>query len=97
MVGMVDFGMYPCVLALNRFFDALPPCHFQSDNLDLWLYVACLLLTPFFFPRAVARGSDAMMCICVGSYEALNGRQSFYAFTHECAPKFSSLRVLLMG
>ena len=51
MVGMVDFGMYPCVLALNRFFDALPPCHFQSDHLDLpgsvgpSLSVACIVDT----------------------------------------------------
>jgi hypothetical protein len=30
------FGMFPCVFAMNWFFDALPPCHFQSDHLDLW-------------------------------------------------------------
>ncbi len=48
MERMVDFGMYPCVLALNWFFDALPPCHFQLDHLDLWLHVACPLITPFF-------------------------------------------------
>jgi hypothetical protein len=51
--------MYPCVFALNWFFDALPPRHFQSDHLDLprsvgpMLSVACILdtvvvLTMFF-------------------------------------------------
>jgi hypothetical protein len=40
-------------------------------------------------PAAVACVIDAMVCICVAWYEVLNGRQSFYVFTQECAPKFS--------
>ena len=68
---MVDFGMYPCVLALNRFFDALPPCHFQSDHLDLWSRVACHIITPFFLELCPC-GSDACCCClrhwCHGVY-----------------------------
>ncbi len=48
-------------------------------------------------PVAVACVIDAMLCICVGSYEVLNGRQRIYVFTQECAPKFSCFNVLLMG
>jgi hypothetical protein len=48
-------------------------------------------------PVAVACVIDAMVCICVGLYEVLNGRQSFYVFTRECAPTFSCFKVLLMG
>ncbi len=60
---MVDFGMYPCVLALNPFFDVLPPCHFQSDHLDLWSHNACCLLwNPFFFPIAMPHCSDTCCC-----------------------------------
>ena len=40
-------------------------------------------------PVAVAFVIDAMVCICVGWYEVLNGRQSFYVLTRKCAPKFS--------
>ena len=42
------FGMFPCVFAMNWFFDTLVPRHFQSDHLDLWSHVACLLITPSF-------------------------------------------------
>jgi hypothetical protein len=79
MVGMVDFGLYPFVLALYWFFDALPHCHFQSDYWDLLSHIACLLITPFFLvlallciaavmPIAVACVIDGMVCICVGLF-----------------------------
>jgi hypothetical protein len=47
---------------LNWFLDALPPGHLQSDHLDLRSHIACLLITPFFFPRAVPCDSDACCC-----------------------------------
>ncbi len=48
-------------------------------------------------PVAVACVIDAMVCICVGSYEVLNGRRSFYDLIWELCAKIFCFHVLLMG